>query len=280
MTQIIDSDDYAACGIETMVFPGGEPHVKLPEFAGDVLLFLKLRSWNDVGFAALVADAISRSGATSIHTFVPYFPAARQDRAPDGRAPFTLRYTSLLLSPERQRGVIVFDPHSSVIFSMAQIDRAFMPADLDIPRPDDVVGIIAPDKGATDRAQKFHDAFYPHSALIQCGKRRDPSSGSLSGYTMPPLPTRGRYIIVDDICDGGGTFNLLAREFKADPLASGSKLELFVSHGIFSKGLNAIDPVIEHITTTDSWCRLASDARLTVLPLSPLFPLIHGDHNA
>ena len=53
----------------------------------------------------------------------------------DGRAPFTLRYTSLLLSPERQRGVIVFAPHSSVISSMAQIDRAFMPADLDIPRP-------------------------------------------------------------------------------------------------------------------------------------------------
>jgi ribose-phosphate pyrophosphokinase len=279
MTHIIDSDDYAASGIETMVFPGGEPHVKLPEFTADVLLFLKLRSWNDVGFAALVADAISRSGAR-VHTFVPYFPAARQDRAPDGHAPFTLRYTSLLLSPDRQRGVIVFDPHSSVIFSTAHIDRAFMPADLDIPRAKDVVGIIAPDKGAAERARKFRDAFYPESALIQCGKRRDPTSGSLSGYTMPPLPTRGRYIIVDDICDGGGTFNLLAREFKADPLADSSKLELFVSHGIFSKGLDAIDPVIERITTTDSWCRLKSDARLTVLPLSPLFPLIHGDRNA
>jgi ribose-phosphate pyrophosphokinase len=97
---------------------------------------------------------------------------------------------------------------------------------------------------------------------------------------MPPLPARGRYIIVDDICDGGGTFNLLAHEFKADPQAGASKLELFVSHGIFSKGLSGIDPVIERVTTTDSWCRLASDARLTVLPLKPLFPLIHGDSNA
>jgi ribose-phosphate pyrophosphokinase len=280
MTQIIDSDDYAASGIETMVFPGGEPHVKLPEFSGEVLLFLKLRSWSDVGFAALVADSMSRSGASTVRSFVPYFPAARQDRAPDGRAPFTLRYTSLLLSPGRERGVIVFDPHSPVIFSTAQIDRAFMPGDLDIPRRRDVVGIIAPDKGAAERARKFRDAFYPGAVLIQCAKRRDPASGSLSGYTMPPLPGRGRYIIVDDICDGGGTFNLLAHEFKADPLADGSRLELFVSHGIFSKGLTAIDPVIEHITTTDSWCRLASDARLTVLPLSPLFALIQGNHNA
>jgi ribose-phosphate pyrophosphokinase len=280
MTHIIDSDDYAASGIETMVFPGGEPHVKLPEFSGDVLLFLKLRSWNDVGFAALVADSISRSGARAVHSFVPYFPAARQDRAPDGRAPFTLRYTSLLLSPDKQRGIIVFDPHSTVLFSTAQIDQAFMPSDLDVPRGADVVGIIAPDKGAAERARKFRDAFYPGRELIQCAKRRDPSSGSLSGYSMPSLPARGRYIIVDDICDAGGTFNLLAQEFKADPLANGSKLELFVSHGIFSKGLTAIDPVIEHITTTDSWCRLTSSDRLTVLPLSPLFPLINGDHNA
>jgi len=280
MTQIIDSDDYAAAGIETMVFPGGEPHVKLPEFSGDILLFLKLRSWIDVGFAALVGDALSRSGAKTVYSFVPYFPAARQDRAPDGHAPFTLRYTSLLLSPDQQRAVSVFDPHSPVIFSTARVHRVLMPSDLDIPRRDDVVGIIAPDSGATDRARKFCDAFYPGCPVLQCSKRRDPSSGSLSGYVLPSLPTCGRYIIVDDICDGGGTFNLLAREFKADPLCAGSKLELFISHGIFSKGIDAIDPVIEHITTTDSWCRLSSDDRLTVLPLSPLFPLIYGGHDA
>ena len=97
MITVIDSDDYRASGIETLVFPGGEPHVKLPDFSGRILLFLKLRSWSDTGFAALIADAISRSDAESVHTFVPYFPAARQDRAPDGRAPLTLRYTALLL---------------------------------------------------------------------------------------------------------------------------------------------------------------------------------------
>jgi ribose-phosphate pyrophosphokinase len=280
MTRIIDSDDYAASGIETLTFPGGEPHVKLPDFSGDILLLLKLRSWNDLGFGALVADALSRSGAASIRTFVPYFPAARQDRAPDGHAPFTLRYTALLLCPDAGRGVSVFDPHSPVLATTARIERAFMPADLTVPVADDVVGIVAPDKGATERARKFRDAFYPERALIQCSKRRDPVTGALSGYNLPALPGRGRYIIVDDICDGGGTFNLLAQSFKADPLAPDCSLELFVSHGIFSKGLDAIDPVIERITTTDSWCRLAANDRLTVLPLSPLFPLIPGVRHA
>jgi ribose-phosphate pyrophosphokinase len=280
MTQIIDSDDYAAAGIETLTFPGGEPHVKLPDFSGDILLLLRLRSWNDIGFATLVADALSRSSAASVRTFVPYFPAARQDRAPDGHAPFTLRYTSLLLCPDPTRGVSVFDPHSPVLLSTARIERAFMPADLQVPVNDDVVGIIAPDKGAAERARKFRDAFYPERALIQCSKRRDPVTGALSGYNLPPLPGRGRYIIVDDICDGGGTFNLLADSFKADPLAAHCSLELFVSHGIFSRGLESLDPVIEHITTTDSWCRLAGNERLTVLPLSPLFALIPGASHA
>lgn len=280
MTQIIDSDHYAASGIETLVFPGGEPHVKVPDLTGDILLLLKLRSWNDMGFAALVADAVSRSGAESVRTFVPYFPAARQDRAPDGHAPFTLRYTSLLLCPDPGRTVSVFDPHSPVLLSTAHIERAFMPADLSVPLADDVVGIIAPDKGATERARKFRDAFYPGRALLQCSKRRDATTGALSGYNLPTLPAPGRYIIVDDICDGGGTFNLLAASFKADPLAPRCSLELFVSHGIFSKGLDAIDPVFERIITTDSWCRLPTNHRLTVLPLSPLFALIPGVRHA
>jgi hypothetical protein len=79
---------------------------------------------------------------------------------------------------------------------------------------------------------------------------------------------------VDDICDGGGTFNLLAEAWKRKlRIDQHSKLELFVSHGIFSKGLDAIDPVIEHITTTDSWCKGNSYIRdrLTVLPLLPSF---------
>jgi hypothetical protein len=31
---IIDSDSYAASGIDTLFFPGGEPHVKLPAVNG------------------------------------------------------------------------------------------------------------------------------------------------------------------------------------------------------------------------------------------------------
>ena len=262
---IIDSDNYAEHGIETMFFPGGEPHVKIPRFKEMPLLFLKLRTWNDVGFASLLRGALWEQFKYLPMSFIPYFPGARQDRS-DGTTAITVALMMGMFSGTPD--TIVFDKHSPITHF-----RNMMPSDMNIPIKDDVVGIIAPDAGAAGRARNFRDAFYPNAYILQCTKNRDPHTGGLGNYAMPPLAAKGRYIIVDDICDGGGTFNLLAELWKRDPLAKHSKLEMFVSHGIFSKGLDAIDPVIEHITTTDSWCRGNSSIRdrLTVLPLLPVF---------
>lgn len=280
-SQIIDSDDYAAAGIETLFFPGGEPHAKIPDsVAGNVLLFLKLRSWEQTGLAACVIDALSRNSRVSrLDIFIPYFPGARQDRS-DGHAPLTVKLMAALLT--RNRGKVhVFDAHSHILTEVAPV-HVFMPTDLEIPIRPDVVGIIAPDHGAVARATSFRDGFYPQASLIECSKLRDPTSGRLSRYQMPDLPRPGRYIIVDDICDGGGTFNLLADEFKKGRDLESFRLELFVSHGIFSKGVDAIDPTIAHITTTDSWfgAGRSRNSRLTVLPLASLFAAIQGDSHA
>lgn len=271
---LIDSDWYTQAGIETLFFPGGEPHAKLPRlFKGeDVLFFLKARSWADLGFGACVLDALCRSDAHKVVAFVPYFPAARQDKT-NGDAPLTLSLSVRLLGRGRH-SVVTFDEHSAAVEQILGRHKCLMPRNLQIPVRDDIVGIIAPDEGATDRATDFRDAFYPERPLIQCFKKRDPRTGALSGYLMPPLFESGCYVVVDDICDGGGTFNLLAQAFERDANGASSHLELFVSHGIFSKGLEAISPRYRHITTTDSWCRLDSDDRLTVLRLSPLFDRI------
>jgi ribose-phosphate pyrophosphokinase len=278
---IIDSDNYAGAGIETLFFPGGEPHAKIPDcVAGDVLLFLKLRSWEQTGLAACVIDALARNDRVGrLDIFIPYFPGARQDRT-DGRAPLTVKLMTGLLTQNRGN-VYVFDAHSHVLQEMTPL-HVFMPTDLDIPVQADVVGIIAPDRGAAARANSFRDRFYPLASLIQCSKRRDPASGRLSGFQMTGVERPGRYIIVDDICDGGGTFNLLADEFKQGRDPSRFQLELFVSHGLFSKGLDAIDPAIVRIMTTDSWtgASVPGDSRLTVVPLAPLFATIRGNSHA
>jgi ribose-phosphate pyrophosphokinase len=280
--QIIDNDRYAEAGIETLFFPGGEPHIKLPLGTGPVLLYLKLRTWDDVGFAALLMDALERQGRLG-PVFIPYFPAARQDKT-DGRAPLSLQVMARLLG---KSPVSVFDPHSAKLWDHVNVARALMPADLDVPIKRDVVGIIAPDAGAQSRAAQFGARFYPDVPILQATKSRDQQTGRLSNYQLPSLERSGRYIIVDDICDGGGTFNLLAEAFarRAGELGRSCLLELFVSHGLFSKGLDAISPVIGQITTTDSWCRLPCSDRLQVLSLAPLVDALtteylEGEHRA
>jgi phosphoribosylpyrophosphate synthetase len=178
--------------------------------------------------------------------------------------------------------VSVFDPHSSALETFLDF-KTFMPADLPIDGMADVAGVIAPDAGAVGRAEQFRAKFSPDAYLISCLKHRDSRTGYISEYEMPDLPARGKYIVVDDICDGGATFNLLAEAWNNDDYAQESELQLFVSHGIFSKGLEAISDTYSRIITTDSWYRLTpnwQNYRFTVYPLLPaLFAKIGGNHN-
>jgi ribose-phosphate pyrophosphokinase len=221
----------------------------------------------------MLIDALEQQGVF-FDAFIPYMPGARQDRT-DRKSPLTVKVMSRVLDLCNRDHV--FDPHSDVLERIAPV-QVWMPRHLPVPIRSGVAGIIAPDEGAVARASDFRNTFYPGKPVIICSKKRDFASGKFLGYEMPPLPGTGHYIVVDDICDGGGTFNLLALEFVKDPSgrAQATSLELFVSHGIFSKGLSAISPLYERITTTDSWCRMPDNPddtekrhRLRVIPLLP-----------
>jgi ribose-phosphate pyrophosphokinase len=58
-------------------------------------------------------------------------------------------------------------------------------------------------------------------------------TGELSGESV----TGKRVLIVDDICDGGATFIGLAAKLRE---AGATDVVLFVSHGIFSRGVRAL----------------------------------------
>ena len=271
---LIDSDHYDRHGIETMFFPGGEPHIKLPKkFNANrdyIKLFLKLRTWNDVGIAVCLLDTLDRRDEDVTDVFIPYFPGARQDKALDRYSPYTVSIMERALGGGAP--LSVFDPHSAVLESIASLRHVYDFCDLryDVDPEEPVVGIIAPDAGAVYRAQRFREQFYPDAALVKCEKVRNQRTGQITHYEMGDLYEEGTYIVVDDICDGGGTFNLLAEAFDADELGKSSNLELIVSHGIFSKGLDAVSPRYRKIVTTDSWCRLPSSGRLKVMPLLSL----------
>lgn len=281
--KVIDSDNYSASGIETLFFPGGEPHARVPKDFGDALLFLKARTWNDLGIGCAVLDAlqaqfVAQKPKGRVWVFAAYFPGARQDRT-DGQTGETNALVYSMLDQVADE-IFTFDIHSDrthasnlTNFTLVDLVKAHR-AKTGVPGPEPQKNywVIAPDKGAHDRASQI--AEYMGVPLLQCEKTRDFATGKLTGLTLPPLPGAGQYMIVDDICDGGWTFNLIAEAFQRDPLSEKSWLALWVSHGIFSKGLDAINPKIDEIGTTDSWCQDLADKRLDVISLQPLIDKI------
>ncbi len=89
------------------------------------------------------------------------------------------------------------------------------------------------------------------------------ATGQILSTTCDTEDFEGRDLyIVDDICDGGGTFVLLADELRK---RNCGKINLIVSHAILSKGMEAL-PNIDHVYTTDSFQDL-SHPKLTQIKL-------------
>jgi ribose-phosphate pyrophosphokinase len=109
--------------------------------------------------------------------------------------------------------------------------------------------LISPDGGALKKIYKVSE-FLGGIEVVECSKSRDVKTGKLSGFKVYADDLEGKdCLIVDDICDGGGTFIGLADELKKK---NAGKLYLAVSHGIFNKGFESLT-VFDKIFTTNSF---------------------------
>jgi len=82
--------------------------------------------------------------------------------------------------------------------------------------------------------------------FYNCEKKRNLETGSLSGFVVPQDLGGRPTLIIDDICDGGGTFMGIAQEVYALPLG------LYVTHGIFSRGFDKLKECFTRIYASDS----------------------------
>lgn len=256
----------------TFTFAGGEPHLKLgPEAlaaAGQpVCVAVRARNSADFLLSLLAKDALDRAGFSAVDLFIPYFPGARQDRVMVPGEPLTAKVYAQLINAAGFRRVTVFDPHSEV--TPALLDRCRVISNVGFIR--EVIGripdahnltLVAPDAGA---AKKIHAlaAALEWPRTVQCDKIRDVRSGQLSGARVFADDLAGAdCLIVDDICDGGGTFLQLAAALRS---RNAGRLFLAVSHGIFSKGTEALSVHFERIFTTDSFYEGGLEFRISEL---------------
>lgn len=111
--------------------------------------------------------------------------------------------------------------------------------------------LISPDKGATNKIYKLQkklDYAMISTLVIEATKIRDVATGRIISTELPkPVDQSVKdkvCYIVDDICDGGGTFLPLADKLRE---AGAKEVHLYVTHGIFAKGLNVFRGKIDKL---------------------------------
>lgn len=195
-----------------------------------------------------------------IHLKMPYLPYARYDRRMHSIDSFSLKVFTNILNAAKFDSVIIDDCHSDVGVSL--IDKVVHREQKDLfsdmyhrkmykyVAMEKIDAIIAPDMGAVKKAGKI--AEYLGVPLIVANKVRDLSTGKILKYEiLNATEIPDKVFIVDDICDGGATFLLLADELKK--LNKNVHISLYVTHGIFSKGLDVILDKIDKVYAYNLW---------------------------
>jgi len=255
------SGEIINSALHEFTFPAGEKHIKQTEGRDlqpvEIAIFQPSPSsmHDDLFALAMWADYLLATKSKAV-LIAPYVPGARADRG----KPFGARRYAQFIGETWVDQVIIFDPHSpviveelklwvkddtevTVVHSYELFNQKHMRAVLN-----QYDGIIAPDKGAALRAQSVADLS--ELPVFTATKNRDEETGKLSNFSIDGLDPDGTYLIIDDICDGGGTFLGLK---DASGMGFG-QIDLYVSHGVFSKdALHNLSENFEYIYTTNSY---------------------------
>lgn len=181
-----------------------------------------------------------------------YLPYGRQDKEVSNSATFALRAFASLINTMGFEEIIIVDPHSEIALDLIVNSHAQYPHEQLKTILLDTTTTLAcyPDKGAVAKYTKVYTEEIG-SAYAYGEKVRDQLTGNITHYTLigGDKVKGSSVLIVDDICDGGMTFKILAKDLLA---AGATEVNLFVTHGIFSKGLRTLhESGINRIFTQD-----------------------------
>lgn len=240
--------------VDTIRFNGGETGVRLKaklhvsEEAFSVTAILK--NADAIMELLLVCDALKRETLqlNECTLIAPYFPYARQDRVCNEGESLSARVMCDLINSLGFREVIIFDAHSDVVPALLNNCINILIYDL-FDAPQDVQAVVSPDAGAEKKARAFVQNSKGTLRLVCATKRRNTATGDIIQTDLPYDLNGEDCLIVDDICDGGRTFIELAKVLREK---GAGKIYLYVTHGIFSQGMEVFHGLIDKIYYTNS----------------------------
>ena len=252
---------------EISKFPDGQQSIVLTDYnylehySDAISIKTRINSFLDLEILICATQALRTITDRPIALYVPYFLGSRSDRKfVEGGVNYLKQVISPIINSLDFTSVVVLDPHSDVLEAcLNNFEKAdnhlivkYALEDLGVINSVDEVCLVSPDAGAYkkifDVARKFNI-----EKIITATKVRDMKTGNILHTEIPVLDQHNdlKYIIIDDICDGGRTFVELAKAIKAGrPTA---KIYLIVTHGIFSAGYDQLSEYVDRVYTTNSY---------------------------
>lgn len=233
-----------------------------------VRIVSRMNSFKDLELIICATQAIRNIDPNAnIQLNVPYFLGSRSDRKfQTGGVNYLKQVICPIINSQNFSKVTVLDPHSDVLEACLnnyhKVSNSVLVDDalsyIIAEGEEDSVVFVSPDAGAYkkifDVAQEFGI-----EKIITATKVRDIKTGKILRTEIPILDQHNKlkYVIIDDICDGGRTFVELAKAIKdGRPTA---EVYLVVTHGIFSAGFDELTKLFKGIYCTNSYRDVADD---------------------
>ena len=277
---IADYLDMRLTRSEVKTFADQEIFVRIDEnVRGEDVFVIQSTSYpaNDNLMQLLIMmDALRRASTRRITAVIPYFGYARQDRKTDGRTPISAKLVANLISTAGADRVLTVDLHAGQIQGFFDIptDNLFggpvMVDDIKERYGKEKIIVVSPDVGGVVRARSLAKRL--DDADLAIVDKRRPEAGKSEVMNIIGDVSGARCIMLDDMCDSGGTLANAAAALKEH---GASSVSAYVTHGVLSgAAVSRIEnSVLDELVMTDT-IQPSEEAlkskNIRVLPIAPL----------
>ncbi len=222
----------------------------------------------------LMIDAARRASAYKIIAVLPYYGYARQDRKDKPRVAIGSKLVANLLTAAGADRVITMDLHAPQIQGYFDIPVDHLDSSaIFIPYIEKLnlknLTFAAPDVGSANRIREI--ASYFNAEMVICDKHRK-RANEISSMVVIGDVTDRNVVLIDDICDTGGTLSKAAGLLVEKGATS---VRALCTHPVLSGNAyaNIENSVLEELVVCDTLPIKLSSDKIKVLSVSGLFAI-------
>lgn len=220
----------------------------------------------------LMIDAARRASAYKVIAVIPYYGYGRQDRKDKPRVAIGSKLVANMLTAAGADRIITMDLHAPQIQGYFDIPVDHLDSHaVFIPYIENLrlenLTFAAPDVGATNRIREI--ANYFNAEMVICDKHRKRANEIASMVVIGDV-TGKDIVIIDDICDTGGT---LAKSAALMMEKGARSVRALITHPVLSGKAyeNLENSVLEEVVVCDTIPLKSGSSKIKVISVAELF---------